>query len=267
MVDLSDNCKKIIENYLHKISHSLQEVSIDEREEIVRNIEEQIYEQLGDSSENHIREIIKGIDFPTSYDTTTIHTTGPLQHIPSLKESSAKKTFLKINAFLKQIPPRNIPKELYKSNRSLLAFFGLLLGCIFSIQFLLMGIYFSYNKSKIEWVSFTFLAISLVVTFLAFYCKRQKTKILKYGNVYAGKITKISSLPTRINGQAFYCVHIEFYEKDNCLVRCKETIDQRIVETFIDFKNNNQSIDVIYFPNSLKYGIIPLKTILLSRYS
>lgn len=91
--------------------------------------------------------------------------------------------------------------------------------------------------------------IGVIVAVWGIRSHRRYRRLLSQGQLTRGRVVRISSRIGRINGHTFSSIHVEFTNSQGQRVVGKDTVDDLIVERFIQLRDSQQDIDVLALPN------------------
>ena len=183
---------------------------------------------------------------------------------------AAQETIFNI---LKDPPPRDIPPHITKIAVSPIAkflfWFGIAMS-IFGITMITLG-YFGFVRSTVQSdiiyiILLANASLPLVFSALAFGSIRRAKHIIHQGNIYAAQVLKIRDLHSRIGSKSYHLITVRFSPDGQPERTASASVDSRTLDFFIDTKNNQTPIDILYSPLTPKSVLFPDNLIYLSRY-
>ena len=196
-----------------------------------------------------------------------------LKHIPELKGKNLQAMLNVIEKFLQEPTPRQVPKELIASSAPAILPIGKILAAIGLVLTIILFAAFLFVFPPKMLFAISALPLLMIAGFALMIAgqniKSRKLKILRDGDLYEGRIVKISPTGMNVNGQNFFSVIIQFQKDQDTLINCHDLIRGDIIDNFFAIKDSETDdlIDLLYAKNSNHMAVIPLKIIYMSKYN
>jgi hypothetical protein len=169
----------------------------------------------------------------------------------------------RIKSFMEKPSPRIVPDEIYRLARNPLSFLFGLIGGLAITQATMMTIGFALAGKIGNPIPFfiamgSCLIAGICMTGLGWHIRQEIKNVLAKGRTTHGKVLKVKSLASRVNERTFYRVWVEFTDPSGKRIMGKDTIDNFSLNFFIDARDSQQEVEVIYIPG-VKKVILPMK--------
>ena len=96
--------------------------------------------------------------------------------------------------------------------------------------------------------------------------RRRTWKILSTGHLCNGRVLKVVPLPARINSRTFFRVQVALDASDMATATATDTVDNWAVEYFLDARDRQESVDVVYSSHVPHRVILPMKIAITRRF-
>ena len=151
-----------------------------------------------------------------------------------------------------------------------LLWFGLAMF-IFGVTMTTLG-YFGYVRSTIQSdtayiIVLTLSCQPLIFSALAFGSIRRAKHIIVHGNIHTAQVVKIRNLHSQIGSKSFYRITARLSPDGQPERTASASVDSRTLDFFIDAKENQAPIDILYSPLTPKSVLFPDNLIYLDRYN
>jgi hypothetical protein len=172
--------------------------------------------------------------------------------------------------FLHTPAPRSVSRSIAKSAISPIANLLIILGiamAALSIGLGLMEIIRQGSAYLTIWlVPGLLMMASLILIALGQASRRRTVRLLSRGILCKGHIRAVSPLPARVNGRSFFRVLIDVHLPDGITVKAKDTIDNWAVEYFLDARDQQKEVDVLFSSDTPNTVILPVRIAISRRF-
>ena len=175
-----------------------------------------------------------------------------------------------ILGFLRTPAPRSVPRRIARSAMNPIASFFILLGIIMIILFVglgLMGVLQGRTHHLAGWLTLGLLMMASLILIVSGKASRRRTvRLLSRGTVYKGRIRAVSPLPARVNGRTFFRVRADVHLPDGVTVTATDTVDNWAVEYFLDARDQQKEVDVLFLSDTPHRVILPARIAVTRRF-
>jgi hypothetical protein len=184
--------------------------------------------------------------------------------------ASTLKSEQRILELLRTPAPRSIPRSIARAARSPIAGLFILLGIIMTILCMglgLMGVLQGRTHHLARWLTLGLLMLaSLILIVMGQASRRRTVRLLSRGTLYKGRIRAVSPLPARVSGRWFFRVRADVHLPDGGTVMATDTIDNWVVEYFLDARDQHKEVDVLFSSETPHRVILPARIAVTRRF-
>ena len=163
---------------------------------------------------------------------------------------------------LRMPAPRSIASSITRSAISPIANFLILLGILLAglstglgIMALRLG-----GARPVVWLALGLEAMASLGLIAWGAASRGRTaRLLSTGTLCQGRVLAVSPLPARVNGRSFFRVRADVRHPDGTTATGTDTVDNWAVEYFLDARDQQKEIDVLYSADTPHTVIFPAR--------
>jgi hypothetical protein len=193
-----------------------------------------------------------------------------IQGMNNVDPSQMSEAEQRIVELLRTPAPRSIPSGISHAAISPIANFLILLGIltvILGAGLCLMVVLRQGRTPLAAWLAPGLLAVGSLGLMVWGLASRQRTiRLLSTGILCPGYVRAVSPLPARINGRWFFRVRVDVHLPNGTTVRGKDTVDNWAVEYFLDARDRQKEINVLYSADVPHAVILPTRIAITRRF-
>lgn len=184
--------------------------------------------------------------------------------------ASTSESEQRILELLRTPAPRSIPRSIARAAVSPIANFFILIGILMTVLFIglsLMGVLQGRTHHLARWLVLGLLMMAWLILIVIGQASRRRTvRLLSRGTLHKGRIRTVSPLPARVSGRWFFRVRAEVHLPDGTTVVAKDTIDNWVVEYFLDARDQQKEVDVLFSSDTPHRVILPARIAITRRF-
>jgi len=191
------------------------------------------------------------------------------ESLPSRTPDAELERLLKL---LRAPAPRVVSNNITKAAMSPIATILTILGFILSIVFLVQGIVMGLVFGRAVVMLFLVPIQCPLLAMLAWgiWSRRRTARLLSEGTLCKGRVITVSPMPARINGRTFFRVRVEARRGAAATaadtVTATDSVDNWAVEYFLNARDRQEDVDVLYADNMPHTVILPAKLAFTRRF-
>jgi hypothetical protein len=186
------------------------------------------------------------------------------------KDTRTRRMQAMIDALIRIPGPRDVPSDVLRQAMSpiarFLAWFMVMMSVFVIAQSAIMTFFLRHRVSLWSRISLVVLLVPILgIAVWATRSKRQSRAIMIWGEKLQGRVLKVHPLPARINGRSLFRVVVGFTDANGTGRVGRDTVDTWSVEYFLGARDDEQDVDIIYYPGVPKRVILPRRIALERR--
>ncbi len=184
--------------------------------------------------------------------------------------ASTAESEQRILELLRTPAPRSIPRSIARAAINPITGLLIILGIMMAVLSIGSGLMVVVRQGSTHltiWLAPALLMMaSLILIVLGQASRRRTVRLLSRGTLYKGRIRAVSPLPARVSGRWFFRVRADVHLPDGTTVVAKDTIDNWVVEYFLDARDQQKEVDVLFSSDTPHRVILPARIAVTRRF-